>query len=154
MSIHRLDTIFATLLLIFGVWIMWQAVGYGVVGPDITDAGFFPLLAGGLLTVCAAGTLVRQRREEASDAVLTLGEFAPVAGCVVATAIYLLLVETLGMVFLTPFYVFAVSCLIEWPRSRSALLTVVAVALGFTLFAYLLFGYLLRVPLPRGPFGF
>lgn len=154
MSIQRLDTVFAALLLMFGVWIMWQAVGYGVLGPDITDAGFFPLLAGGLLTISAAGTLVRQRREEASDAILTLAEFAPVAGCVIATAIYLLLVETLGMVFLTPFYVCAVSCLIEWPRTRSALLLVIAVALGFTLFAYLLFGYLLRVPLPHGPLGF
>lgn len=154
MSISRLEICFATLLLAFGAWIVWKAIGYGVLGPDITDAGFFPFFAGLMLVVSSGGALVRHLRERNDGEVIALGELLPVAGSILATALYLLAVESAGMVLLTPLYVFAVSCMIEVPRSSRQVLVVAAVSIGFSAFAWFLFEYLLRVPLPDGPFGF
>jgi len=150
---QRLDAYFTTGLLVLGMWIIWQSVGYGVFGPDVTGAGFFPFLAGCLLTISAAGALLRQRREAANSDTIAASEFVAVGGTIVATAIFLLCVGTLGMVFLTPLYVLAVSFFIEKPGTWRRLAVVGAVAVGFSVFAYVLFDYFLRVPLPRGPLG-
>jgi hypothetical protein len=154
MSIYRLETYFATLLLALGLWIVWTAIGYGVLGPNITDAGFFPFFAGLMLAVSAAGALLQQSREQNEGDVLGLDELLPVAGSVLATALFLLSVEAVGMVLLTPVYVFAVSCLIETPKTRRNAAVLAAVSVGFAVFGYVLFEYLLHVPLPRSPLGF
>jgi hypothetical protein len=147
---QRLDAYFTTGLLVLGMWIIWQSIGYGVIGPDITGAGFFPIMAGCLLTISAAGALLRQRREARNADAITAPELFAVGGTIAATAVFLLCIETFGMVFLTPLYVAAVSLFIEKPPTWRRGAIVAAVAVGFSAFAYILFDYFLNVPLPHG----
>lgn len=154
MKLIHLETGFGLFLLVLGAWIVAQAVSYGVFGNNVTGAGFFPFISGCLLTVSAIGILVRQRHERSGEPELVpLSELRPIGGIVAATALFLLLAETLGMVLLTPFYVAAVSYLIEVPRDARGHAIVWSVAAAFAVFAYLLFDYGLNIPIPHGVFG-
>lgn len=153
MRLCRLEAGFAAVLLLLGLWIVQQALAYGVFGPNITGAGFFPFLAGCLLAASAGRLLIGHvRRGRGLEGTLDGRQVLPVAGVVVAAVTFLLVVEIVGMVLLTPFYVATVSYFIERPRTRRGHVIVWATAIGFTVAAYVLFDYLLNVPLPRGPF--
>lgn len=153
MRINRLEIGFAALLFGFGLFIVIRAVQYGIFGPAVTGTGFFPALSGALLVVSSGGVLggfIRGSRT--TSEVLELAPLAPVAAIVALTVVFLLVVESVGMLALTPVYVGAVAFVIERPRKTTGWLVLLSVALGFTLFAWLLFDYALRVPLPRGIF--
>jgi hypothetical protein len=77
----------------------------------------------------------------------------PIGGIIVATALFLLLAEAVGMVLLTPLYVAAVAYLIEMPKTPRGHVIVWSVAVAFAVFAYLLFDYGLNVPIPHGFLG-
>jgi len=154
MKLNRLEVGFGLFLLILGSWIVAQAVSYGVLGDNITGAGFFPFISGGLLTISAIGILVRQMREGSDETeMVPFSELGPIGGIIAATAVFLLLAETVGMVLLTPFYVAAVAYLIEVPRTPRGHAIVWSVAVAFAVFAYLLFDYGLGVPIPHGILG-
>lgn len=151
MKLRQLDLAVAGGLCVLGLFILVQAYLYGISGPTVTGPGFFPLLSGLLVFVSAGGVLFRQLRGEgvAEDS-LPFRDVAPVAAIVVATAVFLLLVEQVGMLMLTPVYVFAVASAITPPRKLRDVAVHAAVAIGFTVFAWALFDQLLNVPLPRG----
>jgi hypothetical protein len=154
MKLVRLEVGFGILLLALGAWILAQAISYGVLGDNVTGAGFFPLMSGGLLTVSAIGVLIRHMREGGDESeTIPLSELLPIGGIVGATAAYLLLAETVGMILLTPFYIAAVAYLIEMPKTVRGHAIVWSVALGFAVFAYLLFDYGLNIPIPHGFLG-
>lgn len=153
MQLDRLDVGFSVLMLLAGMWVMAQAAGYGVFGAYVTGPGFFPFAAGALMTGATAVTLYGQiRRRKSIEATLSLPEIIPVAAIIALTAIFLVLVERIGILVLTPFYLASVSYFIERPQSVRQHLTVWLTAVVFTTLAYLLFGYTLRVPLPYGLF--
>lgn len=153
LTIKRLDVCFASLLLMVGLWIIAQAIGYGITGPNIAEPGFFPLIAGILLAGSALGTIIKLVRTAEGNEAPDFSGAMPVLGSICTMLVYLLLLDTLGMVLLSPFFIFAIGWFIERPKNIRQGLGMVAVALGFTAFAYVLFGHLLRVPLPRGIFG-
>jgi putative tricarboxylic transport membrane protein len=151
MKLNQLDAGFGLLLLILGVWIVAQALSYGVLGSNVTGAGFFPFIAGCLLTISATGILATRKNEKRdADGSIPTSEWLPIGGIILVTVAFLLLAETVGMVLLTPFYVAAISYLIEFPKSFRGHVIVWVVGFGFALFGYLLFDYGLNVPIPHG----
>lgn len=153
MTIKRLDVCFASLLLMMGLWIIAQAIGYGITGPNVAEPGFFPLIAGILLAGSALGTIVKLVRSREGSEAPDFSGAAPILGSIGTMLVYLLLLDTFGMVVLSPFFIFAIGWFIERPKTLRQGLGMAIVSLGFTVFAYLLFSHLLRVPLPRGLFG-
>lgn len=154
MKLARLELGFGLFLLILGAWIIARAVSYGVLGENVTGAGFFPFISGCLLTVSAVGILARLlRKDDGEQDTVPFSELLRIGGIIAATAVFLLLVERIGMVLLTPFYVAAVSYLIEVPRSPRGHVLVWSVATAFAVFAYLLFDYGLNIPIPHGFLG-
>jgi putative tricarboxylic transport membrane protein len=154
MKLYRLEVGFGLVLLIAGAWVVAQAISYGVLGDNITGAGFFPFISGGLLSVSALGILSRELRgRDQSSETIPLAELLPIGGIILATALFLLLAETVGMILLTPLYVAAVAYLIEVPKTTRGHIIVWSVAVAFAVFAYLLFDYGLNVPIPHGFLG-
>ncbi|ODT81514.1 MAG: hypothetical protein ABS76_11790 [Pelagibacterium sp. SCN 64-44] len=149
-----METCFAALLLMFGLGVIAQAMIYGITGPNIAEPGFFPFLAGLLLSVSAGVVLFKLRRDRSEAQAIDFSGGLPVIGSIGVMAVYIALIGTFGMVVLAPFFIFAIAWFIERPTTRRQVLNMVLVALGFTGFAYFLFSYLLRVPLPRGIFNF
>jgi hypothetical protein len=154
MKLARLEVGFGLFLLILGAWIIARAVSYGVLGENVTGAGFFPFISGCLLAISAVGILARLlRNPDGEQAAIPVSELLRIGGIVAATAVFLLLVERIGMILLTPFYVAAVSYLIEMPRRPRGHALVWSVAMAFAVFAYLLFDYGLNIPIPHGFLG-
>ncbi|WP_418025410.1 tripartite tricarboxylate transporter TctB family protein (plasmid) [Paracoccus sp. TD-10] len=151
MKLDKLDLCFAVLIGVLGLFIVATAFGrYGVLSSEITGPGFFPLLSGLLILGGLIGVLADRRRGARLEGSLTRTEVMPVLAISIATVIFLLLMERIGMLVLTPFYIFAVACVIKPPRSARTAIGHVVTAAGFTLFAWVLFDVTLGVPLPEG----
>ncbi|WGF90474.1 tripartite tricarboxylate transporter TctB family protein [Marinivivus vitaminiproducens] len=155
MRIATLDTAAAALFLAFGVWIVAQAFALGVTGDMGPGPGTFPLIAGILVTLFAAATLVRSRRSpEGSDDVIGVAEIARVAGILAAILAYLAVFGTLGAFLPLPFLMIAISLVIHARTDAAWLGTIAAISVAFTVACFLIFDVGLRVLLPEGPLGF
>lgn len=151
MKLSLLDVLVSLLLVALGIYVIWHAAVYGILGPTITGPGFFPLLSGLMILIGAAGVLAGHiRKSRVMEGRITGPETVPVVLITLFTVIFLLLAEPVGMILLTPLYVFGVASAILPPRSLRTILCHCVVAVGFTLFAYLLFDYALGIPLPDG----
>lgn len=151
MNLHKLDLVFSLMLGALGVYILFKALSYGVVSANITGSGFFPFLSGILILAGIGGTFLdRTKGKRIVEGTLSRAEFVPVAMITLATVVFLLLVTPVGMLVLTPFYIFAVAAAIKPPRNLRSLVAHLATAIGFTIVAWALFGLTLKVPLPAG----
>ena len=149
MSRMRNDQLSGLTLFALAAFVIWQNRQYPLGSLQEPGPGYAPLLiaiflgiAGVLIAVQGFGSarFADTRWEEGKRAVMIL------AACAVAT--YAL--ERIGYrITIMALLVFFLGVL-----ERRKPLPVVAVAVGFSLLSYYLVGTILRVPLPRGPWGF
>jgi putative tricarboxylic transport membrane protein len=150
MSFTRLrnDQLSGLMLLALALWVAWQSRSYPMGSLQEPGAGYTPLLIavflglGGLLIALngkSSPLLSEMRWAEGTRAALIL------AACAAAT--YAL--EHLG-------YRLAITALLVFflgVMERKRPLLTVTVAVGFAWASYYIIGTLLRVPLPRAPWG-
>jgi len=87
----------------------------------------------------------RSVRQESNEPIQSLRVFVFAA----LIALYVILIKPLGYFLVTPlFLILALSYL-----KATRLWKVVLIALGFTLFCYMLFVWFLNLPIPMGPFS-
>lgn len=154
------EKLFTSLFAAFAAFVIWQSYSYGIVSSTITGPGFFPAIAGLIMLLSAGASLVSKRPaahsvsgEEANGA-LSGGriEVLRVALLVGFTALFIILSPFIGMIALTPFYVFACFLALT-PDFRPLRLMLGAVtAVLFTILAWAIFDKSLGVPMPRGLF--
>lgn len=149
------DRLFAGLLLVLGLYIVWTAIEYGYMRAAVPGPGFFPFWVGLGLAGLSAANLVRSATgRTALDTRFDLATLYKALGILTAVTAFLLLAPWLGMLagsaLLVPAIAFAIRP--RWTRRLAA--TVAALALAFPVIAYLLFAVYLRVPLMTGVFGF
>lgn len=157
------EKLFTSLFAAFAVFVVWQSWRYGIFSSTITGPGFFPAIAGGLMLLSAGASLfgkkkaaesktVAEEEAEGADAPGIRIEILRVALLVGLTALFILAAPVVGMVALTPFYVFA--CFLSLtPDFRPTRLAIgAATAIAFTLLAWAIFDRALGVPMPRGLF--
>lgn len=123
----------------------WTPLGPG--------AGFFPLWLAGLLAVLALGLIAQARfgtpvAAEGAEP-LTLPAALRVGGVVAALAAVAAVIETLGFRLTMLPFLFGLLVLLGGQRPLPALGLALLGAFG----THALFGRLLGVPLPAGPFG-
>lgn len=163
MRVFTAEKFFTSLFAAFAVFVIWQSYRYGIFSSTITGPGFFPAIAGAIMLVSVGTSLVSRARTgegRASDdphadspvergSRVELFRAAPLVGF---TALFIVLAPYLGMVALTPFYVFACFLALT-PDFRPARLGIgVLTAIFFTLLAWAVFDRALGVPMPRGLF--
>lgn len=173
---------FTAILAVIGAGAVLAALGYGMFSDDgRIGAGFLPVVAGGLVTVLAVVDIIgrlRRRTRPHHDAELALDtesieslaldhELEPaasdvdifgrtqkqrntmllaVAGILLVTV---LLVGVVGFILAFGLMLFVIAVVIEKRKALPSLIVTV-IALGV---AWLVFGVLLRVPLPQGLIG-
>lgn len=134
-------------LLILAAWVAWETRGLPLGAAHRPGPGYVPLLLAAALAALALALIVRGNGpplrqvawEEAGHAAAILG------ACLFAAAA----LERLGYrITMALFLLFLLGAV-----QRRRILVAAALALGFALASYWLFDSLLRVQLPRGPFG-
>ena len=121
-------------------------VGWGSSGPD---AGYFPFYVGLLLAIAgfanAIWTLVIHRGEgelfiEHEQAMRVLGFFLPMVAFVAITLV-------LGLYVGSALYLFYVA----WRHGKHHPLWAAALGIGFSIFMFLIFDVVFKIPLLKGP---
>lgn len=146
------DRLVAVLLLVFAVYTMAAAREMGFMRGRIPGPGFAPLWIGAALAVSALAILagsLRGRQAAGKISAETPGAGLTALGMTAVTIAAILLVEPLGLIASIGLLLLGLVRLMGGSWSSAAL---TAVGLPFVL--YLVFGLWLRVPLPRGPWGF
>jgi len=112
-------------------------------------AGMMPKLVLGLLIAFGA-ILVARAGESPPLATIDWGDFRHAATVIVVTAVATALYTTIGFVLSVSFLLFVLLYFIE----RRSLFSTLAVSVGITVGCYVLFGTLLKSPLPPMPFWY
>ena len=155
MSNHTLDLTMAAFLFFLGIGIVLGAVGLGVWSPIGPTAGSFPMAGGLLLSVLSVVNFVRAlRRIEVVSGTLRSRDALSIAGVVVVVAVYLALVDSLGMFLTLPFFLVLMSLCVTWRTDAKYLLSMFAGSIVFSIACYYVFKVFLRMLIPPGPFGF
>ncbi len=112
-------------------------------------AGMMPKLVLALLIAFGA-ILVARAGESPPLATIDWGDFRHAATVVIVTAVATALYTTIGFVLSVSLLLFVLLYFIE----KRSLLSTLAVSIGITVGCYLLFGTLLKSPLPPMPFWY
>ncbi len=142
--------------LALGLFIAFRSVGFKLWGATGPQEGLFPFITGVVMiglsfTVIGKAVLAAPRRpasrddrgvEEAAGAGnrLKVVLYAVLIGC------YAALLQPVGFLVTTPLFLILVLKALERQSWKMA----ISVTLGLTALSYLLFAYLLMVPLPKG----
>jgi hypothetical protein len=146
MTIDRVSGTFLTLL---GLFVVWERRVLPLGTASHPGPGYFPLLLAILLIVLGAILIVRGKDAKKIGSVSW--PEAPHAVAILGCCLFIsLFMETIGYrltLLLTLGFLFGVV-------ERIKIWLTLALTLGFSLGTFLLFDSLLRVPLPRGGWGF
>ncbi len=136
--------------ILFSAAICVESYKLGVGTFNKPRSGFFPLLLGAVIGILATILqLIKFFSKEQAD-IKVFVPFKKIIPLVVSLFAYVLFIELLGFVVATLLLIVFFLKMIE---SLSWKLTA-PVAIGMPLLTYLVFRDLLRIQLPRGPFGF
>jgi putative tricarboxylic transport membrane protein len=122
-----------------------HALQIGLVGPSGPESGLFPLLAG--LIIAGSGVTLLARRASAAPAWPTDAALGRVIGVIVGLAVMAALIPHLGFAIASGITMVVLLRTID----RGSWLTTIALTLGSVLAVIWLFGHVLGMPLPRGP---
>lgn len=155
MNIRQLDQVVAIFLMGFGGYLIWAGLGYGFMQGTTPGAGYFPALLGGILIVLSMVNLLRNLGGiEQLKPSMTRREVVQFTSISVAMLVFVAITPWIGMTMATMFLMAAAALIIRPSLDRSFLLRVGVSAIFIPLICKLLFGTLLRVPIPEGVFGF
>lgn len=155
MTIHRLDQIVALLLTVFGAYLIWSGQRLGFMHDTTPGAGYFPALAGAVLVVLSIVNLVRSLmgREDVRSRMSRM-DVVKFATITVAMLAFVAIVPVLGITVATMLLMAVIGLIINPSLDKGFLLRLTLTSVLAPVVCMLIFGNLLRVPLPRGIFGF
>jgi len=152
---RTIDRVFAAGLLLLGAYIVRSAIAYGYMRDAVPGPGFFPFWIGLGLAALSAVNLVRSvRGHERLDARFDRPTFLKTLAITAIVLAFVVASQWVGMLVAIGAAIPAIGFVIRRQYTTRFAVTMAALAVGFPLLAYLLFGVYLRVPLVRGPFGF
>jgi hypothetical protein len=156
-KIASLDRAFTILMFGLGIFVVASAWNYGLYRNNVPGPGFFPMIAGILITILSAAILVR----DVSGRLRMIGDIAwPIVGAVVGLTFlivaFVITAPIIGMGIASFIMMIVVGYLSEEDGKRKGLfpLKLIGASLAIVITCHLLFGALIKVPLLEGPLGF
>jgi putative tricarboxylic transport membrane protein len=145
-----METAGSLVVLLIGVFILWQgrALSFGTL--HAPGPGFFPTLIAAGLMILSFSQLVRTRRMKEQRASLPFFSAIRILMVFLALIVYFIFLEFLGFVIVSILLMFFLFWWIARQKWYSAFLSAL-LCIGF---AYLLFELLLKGNLPKGALGF
>jgi putative tricarboxylic transport membrane protein len=155
MTTKRADGIFAALLLLFGVYLIYSGLQLGYLQRNVPGPGFFPFWCGLVVAVLSAVNLARcSFGLELHQANVNAAALAPILGLSATLATYLLVTPWLGMLLPLPAMALIAAFAIEPRMDRRMFAKVVVTAAALPLVCFAVFRWFLRIPIIPGPLGF
>jgi hypothetical protein len=155
MTVHRLDQLVAFCLILFGVYLVWSGNDFGFMNGFTPGPGYFPAIAGALLVVLSAVNLARSLAglEELKSA-MARGELVKFVVITAAMLGFVVITPYVGLTVATMILMFAIGLVIRPTLERAFLVRLGLTSIMGSLACHVVFGTLLRVPLPPSAFGF
>ncbi len=155
MTTTAVDRLFAGILLLLGLYIVWNALEYGYMRGTTPGPGFFPLWIGLGLTILSAINIIRSvTGAEKLDATFDATGLYKALSIFAAITVFILLTPFIGMLTGTALLIPVIAFVLRprWTLRFAA--TIAAIALVFPVACHYLFAVYLQVPLVEGPLGF
>jgi hypothetical protein len=152
-----LDRAFTVTMLGLGIYIVITSLQLGLYLDGVPGPGFFPIIAGTLMTVLAAALLMRDIiRKKRLDGEVDYLVIAAILGVTVGM---------IGFVYVAPFIGMSIAALLvmvgigyiteeKKSRDRAFVMRLVAASVATVVVCHILFAKLIGVPLVLGPLGF
>ncbi len=145
----RLDRVLGLVLIVVALVWLWLAFTYipGARGPGETGPRAFPVLLGVVLAGLGVAVSLNPRPAVETVAPVTRREALVAAGTIGLLVLYAFLLERVGFLIATPVAIALAMRGLVGVRSG---VRIAALAIGFTIGCWVIFGALLGTPLPRG----
>lgn len=154
MSIRLLDRLFSLLTIILGVYILFDAIGYGYWVRNAPGPGFFPLIASlGMIVLGAINLLRSLSGKEIIENELDMKSIVKSLLIVAIVVVFLLAAEYSGMLIGSAIMIFLIGLVIEDNKNAKFIMQLGAISCLFPFVAYFLFSRYLQVPLIEGIWG-
>jgi putative tricarboxylic transport membrane protein len=155
MTIHALDKVVAALLILFGLWLVYTGFGYGVMQGTTPGAGLFPIIMGTAIAILSTVNLARALAGiEVLPAGMSRRELVKAAGVVLTLIVSILLTPFIGMTIAVMLAMAAIGLILRPEPQPTFLIRLGLVSILSPIACFLLFDWLLGIPIPSGPFGF
>ena len=145
----KFERITGFIFILFGIAAMlYSAISLGLGNVKLPGPGFFPFICGICLVVFSSSWLIASRKEKDEENLpfWGKGEWVRPLLAVIITSFYGAVMEGLGYIIATFLFLAIWQLIVEREKwSKTAIIAVVG-----TIVMYLLFQYLLSVPLPEG----
>lgn len=155
MTIHALDKLVAALLILFGLWLVYTGFGYGVMQGTTPGAGLFPIIMGTAIAILSTVNLARALAGiEVLPAGMSRRELIKAAGVILALIVAILLTPFIGMTIAVMLAMVAIGLILRPELQPAFLIRLGLVSILSPIACFLLFDWLLGIPIPSGPLGF
>ena len=157
LTVSHVDAATAAVVFMIGAIMMWDNYKLGITwGSNGPETGYFPYHIGAILCIASVAVFFRTRfgKHRNDDIFVSWSRFRLVLAVLVPTAIYVLLIEFLGI------YVASAIFIAGFMRTLGHIgwLKTVSISVGVNLLLFWMFEVQFMVPLPKGPleayFGF
>ena len=136
--------------IIFGLAVCQQSWQLGVTGPAGPESGLFPLIAGVIMAATGLILLLKTSTRAATPEWPASAGIGRVVGVIVGIGVMAAGVNTLGFIIASSVTMLVLLRTIE----KSSWFGAITLASGSVAAVTAIFGHLLGMPLPRGPWGF
>jgi putative tricarboxylic transport membrane protein len=135
--------------IVLGIAAAAHARSIGLVGPSGPESGLFPLIAGVLIAGSGLVLLLRSEHRAQTPAWATGAALGRVLGVCAGLAFMALGLDTLGFTLTSAITMIVLLRTVD----RSNWLASIGIAISAVALVVWLFGHMLGMPLPRGPWG-
>jgi hypothetical protein len=150
MRLALLDRLFTICMLALGLFVTVSAWNYGLYREAVPGPGFFPVISGLMMTLLAAGILIRDLAgRERLEGDIPRAVIFGIAGVTAAILAFVYIAPVTGMAIAAGIAIAVIGYLTEEPLRKGATFTVKLVALSVAtiLACHILFGVIIDVPL-------
>lgn len=154
MDIKSLDALVSGVLIAFGLYLVWSGFDFGFIRGTTPGPGLFPVLIGVVMAMLSAVNLARSvTGREILEAGMSGEDIGKVAALLVVLVGVILLTDFVGIALASVILIVCASLVIRRNVDTAQIIRVAGVAITVPFACRWLFGDVLGVPIPTGPFG-
>ena len=144
---RKVSIVIASVMIAISCYVLFATRSFPGESNGAPGPGFFPAILAVIIIGLSVGLLVQENsKRRDSDEPVFVSNFRKVVLCAVIIAAYIILMDFISYVYITPFAIAAM--MLDFDERKP--LPIILTSLGTTFFIYLIFHVVLAVRLPMG----